>query len=387
MNTDSVKYLYNQYLKRRLSPSELLELKRLLAAEDQQSVFKDLIDSDWEKLDQDLSVHFPDNSKARILREIYSKTGRSTPSLKLWKYIAACAAAIVLIFTTIYLTNERQGYGHIIPGKKGGTLTLASGKVISLAETRTGEILKQGGVTVTKMADGQVIYDASGTSPLPETGGPGIASQINTLRTSKGETYILTLPDKSKVWLNAASSIRFPTQFSKSNRKVTLIGEGYFEISKDPLRPFLVESAEQTVEVLGTHFNVSAYEDEQTIKTTLLEGSVKIIAKSGHKQVIKPNQEAITNGKTIMVSAADPEMAVDWKNGYFIFKDEDFKTAMRKIERWYDVEIVYDADVSIDLEPGGWISRNSDIRTLLNRIEATSGIHFKLEGRRIRVTK
>lgn len=392
MNTNNIKFLYKQYLKCRLSPTELMELKQLLANEDKQSVFDELIDRDWDKLDKEVSVSFPEDRKAHIFNTIIAKTEVTKTTVRLWKYIAA-AAAIVIILTGAYFINEHIRYKNeqdlfaskITPGTSGGTLTLPNGKIITLAAAVNGELLEEDGVTVTKTSAGELIYDASQQSASIESGTD--PNKMNKLQTAKGQTYILTLPDKSKVWLNAESSIHFPSKFSDKNRKVNLVGEAYFEIFKDPKHPFLVESGGQTVEVLGTHFNISAYHDEGSIKTTLLEGAVKVSSATGKTQTLKPDQQAVYDGKSIVISPADTETAVDWKNGYFIFKDEDFKTAMRKIARWYDVEIVYDTDIPIDLEPGGWISRKSDIRTILNRIEATSGIHFKLEEGRITVTK
>lgn len=392
MNTNNIKFLYKQYLKCRLSPTELMELKQLLANEDKQSVFDELIDRDWDKLDKGVSVSFPEDRKAHIFNTIIAKTEVTKTTVRLWKYIAA-AAAIVIILTGAYFINEHIRYKNeqdlfaskITPGTSGGTLTLPNGKIITLAAAVNGELLEEDGVTVTKTSAGELIYDASQQSASIESGTD--PNKMNKLQTAKGQTYILTLPDKSKVWLNAESSIHFPSKFSDKNRKVNLVGEAYFEIFKDPKHPFLVESGGQTVEVLGTHFNISAYHDEGSIKTTLLEGAVKVSSATGKTQTLKPDQQAVYDGKSIVISPADTETAVDWKNGYFIFKDEDFKTAMRKIARWYDVEIVYDTDIPIDLEPGGWISRKSDIRTILNRIEATSGIHFKLEEGRITVTK
>lgn len=392
MNTNNIKFLYKQYLKCRLSPTELMELKQLLANEDKQSVFDELIDRDWDKLDEELSTPFPEERKTHIFNTIVSKTEVTKSPMRLWKYIAA-VAAVVIILTGAYFINQHIRYKNeqdlfaskIIAGTSGGTLTLPNGKIITLAAAVNGELLEEDGVTVTKTSDGELIYDASQQSASIESGTD--PNKINKLQTAKGQTYILTLPDKSKVWLNAESSIHFPSKFSNKNRKVNLVGEAYFEIFKDPQHPFLVESGGQTVEVLGTHFNISAYSDEGNIKTTLFEGAVKVSSATGKTQTLKPEQQAVYDGKSIIVSPADTETAIDWKNGYFVFKNEDFKTAMRKIARWYNVEIVYNTDIPIDLEPGGWISRKSDIRTILNRIEATSGIHFKLEEGRITVTK
>lgn len=390
MDTNNIKHLYQQYLDRRLSPSELMELKQLLATKKNLTGFEELIDADWDNLDQ-LSSNFAEERKTKIFNNIIGKAHLTNYSSKFWKY-ASVAAAIIIITSTYFIIDKirddnRQALyaSKIRPGKTGATLTLGNGRVISLSTTVNGALLKEAGITVTKTTSGAITYDASETIPTEVNGSS--ANQINKLETDKGETYLLTLPDKSKVWLNAKSSIYFPSKFSEKYRKVKLLGEAYFEITKDPQHPFLVESGSQTVEVLGTSFNINAYGDDGAIKTTLLEGKVKINIALENSTVLLPNQQAVYKGTSIEVSPADTEAAIDWKNGYFIFKNESFKSAMRKIERWYDVEMIYASDISIDLEPGGWISRTSDIKTILDRIEATSGIHFKMEGRRIRVSK
>jgi ferric-dicitrate binding protein FerR (iron transport regulator) len=263
------------------------------------------------------------------------------------------------------------------PGSFGATLTLANGKKIKLSDAANVEIAKEAGISVTKTADGQLVYEIKETIGHPD--------QMNTLSTAKGETYILTLPDKSKVWLNAASSLTYSASLNEHGmRRVKLEGEAYFEIFKDKVHPFIVQTANQEVEVLGTHFNVNSYKDEPGIATTLLEGSVKVIA-GGSLKIIKPGEQAINKSGTMEVRKVDLDDVVDWKNGDFYLNHIDFKIAMRKIARWYDMEIIYDENVPDNMESGGWISRDKPLSTVLKSIEASGLVKFKVEGRKIYV--
>ncbi|RKR83985.1 FecR family protein [Mucilaginibacter gracilis] len=307
--------------------------------------------------------------------------------LHLWPRIAA-SAAIVIIVSGLYFYSKNNQLSHkihpayvndISPGKVGATLTLANGKEIKLSETSNGEIAKEAGVSISKSANGEVVYKIKSNNNDP--------NKTNTLTTAKGETYLLILPDHSKVWLNAASSLTYSANLmDHGKRRVTLKGEGYFEIAKDKVHPFIVKSNDQEVEVLGTHFNVNAYPDEYGIATTLLEGSVSV--RSGRNfRMIKPGEQALNTGSSINVSEANIENVTDWKGGDFFLNHINFKVAMRKIARWYDVEVIYDASVPNELESGGWISRNNKLSEVLSAIEASGQVKFNIEGRKIRVSR
>jgi transmembrane sensor len=209
------------------------------------------------------------------------------------------------------------------------------------------------------------------------------------LSTAKGETYQLRLADGSKVWLNAASSLTYTASLNgNGERRVKLDGEAYFEVAKDKNHPFIVETAKQQVQVLGTHFNINSYADEPMVTTTLLEGSVKVSHLTSHvSQLLKPGQQALNKNDHITVINANMEQVMDWKQGDFYLNHVDFKTAMRKIARWYNVDVVYDASVSDATESGGWISRNNKLSEVLQSIEAAGQVHFKVEGRKITVFK
>jgi len=309
--------------------------------------------------------------------------------LFIWAKIMAIAAVLALIVFGVWFLDitrlpgdDRAGSrliaNDIAPGKNTATLTLANGKTIMLSDTKTGVVIKN---TKLSYTDGSTISELQ---PFLRRGEK--SNMMLTAKTPRGGTYQITLPDGSKVWLNAASSIIFPSTFSNLPiRKVKLIGEGYFQISKDKAHPFIVESRGQQVEVLGTHFNVNAYDDEPIVATALLEGSVKV-SDGINKQTIQPGEQALNNGKKIIVEKANLENITDWKDGEFSFDHVDFKTAMRKIERWYNVEFIYDQSLPEEMETGGWISRNNNLSSVLKLIESSGLVHFRRDGRKIYVT-
>ncbi|MBB5440608.1 hypothetical protein HDC92_004311 [Pedobacter sp. AK017] len=306
-----------------------------------------------------------------------------------WRKIAIAAAVATVIFGAglFFYKNQQKtepaivAYANdITPGKKGATLTLANGKKIKLSDASNGELAKEAGLTISKSADGQVVYSAASNDGSSK-------NKINTLTTAKGETYILSLPDKSKVWMNAASSLIYATALNeRGERRVKLTGEAYFEISRDKAHPFIVETDKQEIEVLGTHFNVNAYPDEQVVATALAEGSVSITSGKG-RHLLKPGQMALNNGIAVKISTADIENITDWKEGDFNLERINFRMAMRKIARWYDVEVIYDDSVPLDLETGGWISRDKNLSGILKFIEKSGLVHFKVEGRKVYVSR
>lgn len=301
--------------------------------------------------------------------------------------IAAAVAAVLLLAGLFYYNfdirssqlKEIAYKNDVAPGKNGATLTLANGKQIRLNQALNGELAKEAGVRISKSADGQLIYEVTGADADP--------GRMNTLSTAKGESYQLRLPDGSLVWLNAASSLTYAADLnSHGKRKVKLDGEAYFEITKDKTHPFVVETRKQEVEVLGTHFNVNAYADEPVVATTLLEGSVRVTG-DRMNQTIRPGEQAINNGSGIQVRDVDVETVVDWKSGGFILDRVDFRTVMRKIARWYNIEVVYDPAVPYDMISGGYISRSMQLSSVLKLIEKSGQVRFRIEGRTVHVTE
>ncbi|WP_242921208.1 FecR family protein [Pontibacter liquoris] len=269
---------------------------------------------------------------------------------------------------------------EVKPGGNKAVLTLGDGSKIILDSAANGELARQAGIRITKTADGQLLYIATGAAPAQ-------VLSYNTIETPKGGQYRVVLPDSSEVWLNAASSLRYPTRFAGGERRVELVGEAYFEVTRNRRMPFRVVSQGQTVEVLGTHFNISAYPDEAAVKTTLLEGAVKVlVGKTNRSELLAPGQQAAVSyaDGAVAVQPVAAEEAVAWKNGYFVFDNEGLESLMRKLARWYDVQIVYEGEAG-DLKFGGMVSRSNSIGQTLRILELTGDVTFKVKGRRVLV--
>ncbi|MNX97010.1 fec operon regulator FecR [compost metagenome] len=255
-------------------------------------------------------------------------------------------------------------------------LILADGSRIDLKDAKSGALANEGNVLIKKSKDGQLIYDLSGTNAAK-----GSEIAYNTIETPRSGTYQVILPDGSSVWLNAASKLKFPTRFTGNERKVEIKGEAYFEVAKNPVKPFRVLSDHQVVEVLGTHFNVNNYADEPFVKTTLLEGSIKVSNK-GSSKIIKPGEQSIIgSGDKIEVVSVNTEQVVAWKNGLFSFKRADLETVMRQIARWYNVEVAYEGKVP-EISFTGKIYRNVNLQEALKSI-GYIGIKYRVEKNKI----
>lgn len=265
----------------------------------------------------------------------------------------------------------------ILPGNDKAILVLSNGKQIILDSVDNGLLATEKSVAIKKENAGSIAY-VNATSQNPNTGTP----TYNTIKIPRGGQYQVVLPDGTKVWLNAQSSIRFSPEFSGHQRLIALEGEAYFEVAKDHTRPFRVTVKNSTVEVLGTHFNMMAYPDEPMMKTSLLEGSVKIIH-GDQTHLIHPGEQAVVNGK-ITVSTANVFESVEWKNGNFNFENEKLETIMRKIARWYDIQVDYQANVT-DASFVGTIPRSQSINEVLKYLELTGVVHFNVKGRRVTV--
>lgn len=307
-------------------------------------------------------------------------------TIKLWPRIAV-AASILLVCgaSLIFYLNNINGekdlntsvLNDVTPGINNATLTLANGQKIILDNAANGKIAEQAGVSVSKTADGQIMYSIK---DLKNTG----KADFNTLSTANGEQYQIILPDGTKVWLNAATSLKFPLTFAGlSQRKVTLIGEAYFEVYKDKKKPFIVHSAQQDVEVLGTHFNINAYKDEPTVKTTLLEGAVKV----NRNYILKPGEQFTINqeGKA-GIKLVNVEDVIAWKKGNFEFNDENVYEIMRKVARWYDVEVIYENQIPLT-KMEGTMSRFQNVSRILDVLESTGLLSYRVEGKKLYISK
>jgi ferric-dicitrate binding protein FerR (iron transport regulator) len=296
----------------------------------------------------------------------------------------AVAASILLLLGWIFWNkgpdsnNKEQASispsNDIAPGSNKALLVLSDGTKVELDSFANGRILRQGNTGINKK-DGLLEYaNGSASGEL----------LYNTVSTPRGGQYKLTLSDGTRVWLNAASSIYFPVTFAGSDRIVSVSGEVYFEVAKNPGKPFKIKVNDILVEVLGTHFNINAYEDEPVIKTTLAEGALRII-KNDKEILLKPGQEArVSRSNGIETVSAQLDETLAWKEGNFLFRDQQIEAIMRQVSRWYDAEIIYQdrpAD-HFNVE----IARNVPVSKLLHFLELTDRVQFTIEGKTITVS-
>lgn len=314
--------------------------------------------------------------------------------LRLYYRAAIAAAAILVIgigtwfFTRSFDPETSSAYASdIVPGGNKATLTLANGKTINLKDSKTGIIVKGSGL----------MYN-DGTK-VSSNGLEGGNIQTLTAATPIGGTYRLILPDGTAVWLNAATTLKFPSNFrGLKNRTIELTGEAYFEVAKHKI-PFIVKTKLQEVRVLGTHFNINSYEDEGSTKTTLLEGSVNVVALKDpslarnvvglakNSVILKPNQQAILTANVFQIEEVDSETIISWKNGEFSFKIESLGSIMKKVARWYNVDVVY-ADKALTAKQfSGTISKYGEISEVLHLLEVTGEVKFKINGRTVTAMK
>lgn len=312
---------------------------------------------------------------------------------KVW-WVAAGTLLLMAVGGQALLSRKKPATGiaatpapvikPVVPGGNKALLTLADGSVIVLDSAANGALTQQGKTTVLKKQDGELVYESKSNTRQD-------AIAWNTISTPRGGQYHVVLPDGTKVWLNAVSSLRFPASFTGNERRVELTGEAYFEVEKDHNKPFRVVIAPSPlgkgrgeVEVLGTHFNIMAYNDEATINTTLLEGSVNMSSSKGHC-LLKPGEQArvAKDGQLALNEHADVEEAIAWKNGSFQFHNANVETVMRQISRWYDVDIEYAENVPVEKFEGE-IPRNSNIDQVFKILEL-SNVHCKIEGKKVTV--
>ncbi|MFT4092452.1 MAG: FecR domain-containing protein [Niabella sp.] len=307
------------------------------------------------------------------------KKDKKVRFLNKWWVAAAAAALLCGIFIWQTLVNRdtpavaRAGTDDIQPGREGAVLTLSDGSSILLDTVKNSVIALQGGATA-RVINGAIVYDNNGHEAV-----------MNTIATPNSRQYQLTLPDGTEVWLNNASSVTYPTVFKGKERKIEVTGEVYFEVAKNAKMPFKVNiNNREEVVVLGTHFNVKGYKDEDNTKVTLLEGSVKVSSKEGSEVRIKPGEQAQIFYKATNKIAVQPVNAgesIAWKKGYFNFEGLNFKEVMRLLERWYDVEVVYKGEVP-QINFGGDLNRNTTLKGAIKALEYYN-VHLELQGKKI----
>ncbi|NIG53839.1 FecR domain-containing protein [Chitinophaga sp. Cy-1792] len=375
MNRNEAQSLLQKYLENRCTPEEQAAVEQWYNTL--------LTDYDW-KLEGEELVDAQQNLKQKIDREI----GWQQPVVPLyrraWLRYAAAILLLAGISTWLFFPKQHTGshpgtlapIADIQPGTNKATLTLANGKTLLLSQQRNDSVAMQGNTRISQRSGGLLVYNAG--SNMQAT------AEYNTLTTPKGGQYQLMLPDGSRVWLNAMSTVRFPTRFSGKERRIIITGEAFFDIAPDKNQPFIVSANNTDITVLGTIFNVSAYPDDNTLKTTLLQGKVSV--SSSNTVILSPGQQAVSNpanGKqTIKIIAnADTEQATAWMNGYFQFKQASVKEVMQQVSRWYDVEISYEGPLP-DKKFSGEISRSSKLSEVLAGL-AISGINTKTQGNKV----
>lgn len=332
---------------------------------------------DWEHLYQNIIEEKNNRNFQPALRKM------------IWPRWAAAAAVLLILGTGYYFLNtthkEQKNLSSIeqpkiddisAPNTVNAVLTLSNGQKVILDSTGNGMLAMQGSVKIVKLANGQIVYQGTNNE-----------TQYNTLSNPRGSKVVnVTLADGSKVWLNTASSLRYPTAFRGSERKIEITGEAYFEVAHNPNMPFIVRKGRTTVKVLGTHFNVNAYDDENSMKTTLFEGRVSVRDNSGlQSKVIKPGEQAQVekNGEIKLANSVDLTNVLAWKNELFSFKDADIESIMREVSRWYDVNVVFEKHVSEKFYVE--VSKSTNISSFLQMLEATKAVRFQMKGNTITV--
>lgn len=392
MQPDRLKSLLAQYFNDSISSADCIELLKYLDSADPAEL-DGLIDVELPSLED--GPVFKSIQSQDVLNRIKSDTRfkhTHAVAIKFYRRRVVQIAAMILIFLGAGLifirktktTNDIEKNNKswtIVPGANKATLTISGGKTILLDNAENGLLVTTSAGEVVKTQNGQIAY--KGTFRSAEL--PNATVEWNTLATPRGGEYQLVLPDGTKVWLDAASSISYPVAFTGNSRRVRLTGQGYFEVAKNKEKPFYVDVNHAEVRVLGTHFNISAYEEDPENTTTLLEGSVQI-TKNGKTVLLQPGQQASIAGGSdnIVVSEANIDDVMAWKNGYFIFNDDDIRAIMRKVSRWYNVDVDYQGDFG-SRHFGGSYYRSKGINELLNHLERIGKLHFKVVGRRVTV--
>jgi len=408
MDTQRLYYLLRQYATRSASPAEEQELfacieaaeeqeggnirSMLLTLQEEAEPMAGLNRSRWQPVlagilqaarqaplhvDSPAEADAPPAKVRRILR---------------WTRVAAAAVIILIVGAGTWYWTHRHAVPiananppvakDIAPGGNHAILTLSGGQTIKLDSAFNGLLASQGNAQIIKVDSGSLAYQVARSANTSDNDNTPLI--YNTITTPRGGFYQLTLPDRTRVWLNAASSLRFPVAFSGKSRNVTVDGEAYFEVAPDKARPFIVSCHGTQITVLGTSFNINAYNEESSLQTTLVQGSVKYTA-SGKGQLLRPGQQAVFDPATgeLTMRQADIDQVIAWKNGQFEFNNKDLATIMRQISRWYDIDIRYEKQPGLE-QFGGGISRKLPLSAVLHLLE-NNGVHFKRDDRQLTV--
>lgn len=377
-----VRQLFDRYYAGEATAAEEAELMRYIRSGQGNDAVEEAMRHNWLRGARDEPV-FDAAQSERMLGSILNSSRRATaPALLRRMWVRYAVAAMLLLVAGVWFMQKRQGAHPTItvaarkaqdvrPGGNKAVLTLADGAGIELDRVESGLVARQGNTEITKSRDGELIYQHNSAAKVAAAG-------LNKVSTPRGGQYKVQLPDGSKVWLNASSSIRFPSVFPAGEREVEITGEAYFEVTKDAKRPFTVRFHGSTVQVLGTSFNVMAYPEERISKTTLVEGSVSIRNRAG-QATLRPGQQAAFTPEGRIETAFKPvEEAVAWKEGMFYFKNAGIKDVMRQLSRWYDVEVSYRGEVPLR-QFTGRVSREVNLSEIVSMLRY-AGVNCRLEA-------
>lgn len=384
MHKKALKKIIRKFLAGKATQQEVDFLKRYYASFEQEQNVLDHFGADQKaqlatRMRNNIDLHAGNNNASKtfnktLIRPLYGRR------IAVAAVLLIAFASTLLVYKHYSLTEARRLTDPIYPGHDGALLTLENGSQILLDTLGLGNISRQGNIEITSKK-GFISY-----AHLPSE--HGVAAGINKLQTMKGRRFKVVLPDGTQVWLNSASSLRYPTAFTGRQREVELEGEAYFEVTHNPSRPFIVHTLKTDIYVLGTGFNVMAYDDENAQRTTLVHGSVQVVSKADKKQqvIIKPGQEAVIrqHSSLLNIHKADTSENLAWMNDKFIFDNRSLFYIMRQIARWYDVSVEYEGALD-NIRFEGVLSKKEKIQDILDAVEATQEVHFKIEGRVVTV--
>lgn len=383
-----IDFLFTQYMNGSSTPEETAEFMLLANEPEYKALLYQLMDQYLAEtkfsngLDEDQKTSIL-NQVFQLSEPVFSAPAPAVKHIHLWKKMLAAAIVLITLSTVYFSIRQSQDRpvvytsykGELKPGGNKATLTLADGTKLCLSDAANGQLAEQQNVRIRKTSDGRLVYE------IKEDINKNAEIQYNMISTPAGGQYQVILPDGTHVWMNAASSLKYPTSFAAlKERRVELTGEAYFEVSKinrtTGRLPFIVTSSGQEVEVLGTHFNINTYKEEKAAVTTLLEGSVRVRRPAVFEEIISPGEQAVVN-ESIKISKVDTTTAVAWKNGIFKFDDANIHTVMNQLSRWYDVDVEYRGKIPAN-KFNGEIYRNMDASKAF-RILSLAKINFTVE--------
>ncbi len=372
MDISRIVYLHQRFLEGTLSPDENVEWEGVVHSPEGDAAIKSLMQATWASITPENQQSLAERRAQRVFDRVLRKPVART--FRLW---LAAAAALLLVATAAWLllqngrvpTQPELRVDNFSPGGNRATLTLADGRTIALSEAQAGIVV----------ANGITYLDGSQVMENEELKMKNERAVLNSITTPKGGTYQVTLPDGSKVWLNAASTLRYPSRFADGERRVEIDGEAYFSVAKDTHAPFVVWSRDQRVDVLGTEFNINAYADEPAVKTTLVEGAVQIVnQQSKLVKRLRPGEQSIVRGSDTEKQPVDVTEYVSWRDGRFNFEGKSLPEVMRELERWYDFRVAYEGRIP-EIEFYGGIQRSRNLAMVMTLLE-TNGIRYRMQG-------